>query len=352
MNISINCKLSLSKKLKALVGKEATLTLVSQDIADGKGTAILTLTSDGTASQFEPNMGETSIMLVPVELAEESLSSSSPVHASIFSTVPSKHKKESVVQKIAAVNAPEKGEEPTAIKEEADVPEAFSEVKDPECSVWVKNMEELANAVSAVKHKKSEIEPENAKSVREKAVLQELKEKAEAIEIPAWIVNDKVGSLSINDLNIGLPLNAPFNLSSISARRIALSKDLRGLLKAGYVRFISPKEKDRLLSKESAEETTQGLEVFDHHDEVLSSIENSGTSSNPVIDDKTAMFIDEADIANKTEEENMILDLTQGMPATKTKHAAPVVNHRTVHNNTASSPKPKNPAIKSVKRLE
>ena len=240
MNISINCKLSLSKKIRALLGKEASLTLVSQDIADGKGTAILTLSSDNIGDFKPEEMGETSIMLMPVEIAEESPNVSSPVHATIFSTIPRGSQEEPIVQKIAVVKAPEKGQEARAIKKQAEIPKAFAEVKETAYKKYVKNMEELMAVVNVAKNKISDIDPDMASNEREKLILQVEKEKAEAIDTPAWIVNDQVGMLTLNDLGVSLPLNIPFDLSSISAKKVATSRDLKMLIRDNYVRFISP----------------------------------------------------------------------------------------------------------------
>jgi hypothetical protein len=355
MSISINCKLSLSKKLRALLGKEASLTLVSQDIVEGKGTAILILNSDDIKADIKPEeMGETSIMLIPVEISEESPNSNSPVHASIFSTIPQKYQEETLVQKMAAVHAPEKGQEARAIKSEAEVPEAFSELKNKDCSSWIKNMDELANAINVAKSKRSGVDPDYAQNAREKAILQELKEKSEAIDIPAWIINDKVGILSINDLNIALPLNSPYDLSNISAKRIAASKDLRVLLKEGYIRFISPAERDEFILKtvDGETESTSGLSIFDNHEQAMDNIGGSVVSSrNPIINDESAMDITEGDIVHKTEDESMILNLTQNMPTIKNRQPIPEGNRKTVHTNVTPTSTSKNPNVKPIRKL-
>lgn len=349
MSISINCKLSLSKKLRALLGKEASLTLVSQDIVEGKGTAILILNSEDVKADIKPeDMGETSIMLIPVEMAEEVPNAMSPVHASIFSTIPQKYQNEPVIEKLASVNAPEKGQEARAIKKETEVPKAFSEIKEKACAEWIKNMEDLVGAVTAAKNKQANVDLDSAQNDRERAILREIKEKAEAIDIPAWILNDKFGMLSINDLNISLPMNVPYDLGNISAKRIATSRDLKGMLREGYIRFISPQEKDNIILRATGEEeVTAGLDVFDNHEQAMDSIGTSG--GNPVINEESAMTITEADIDAKTEDESMILNLTQNLPTTKTKREIPEGNRRTIHA-APSSQTLKNPNIKTVHR--
>ena len=361
MSISINCKLSLSKKLRALLGKDATLTLVSQDIVDGKGTAILILNSEDAKTITNPEeLGETSIMLIPVEMAEESPNVQSPVHASIFSTIPSKNMEEPVVQKLAAVHAPEKGREAKAIKKEvAPIPQQFPELKQPECKSWISNMEELISAVNVAKGKQANVDLSDAQNDRERAVLMELKEKAESIDAPAWIINDKVGMLSVNDLNISLPLNAPYDLSNISARRVANSKDLKGVIKAGYVRFISPEEKDQIiLNIVGGDENTAvgSLAVFDNHEQAMENIgtthisESRNDRRTPIISDNT-MELTEEDLNSPTEDEGMILNLTQNMATVKLRKETPLTetSRKTTHGNIPTTPKP---GIKPIRKLE
>jgi len=71
MNLSINCKISLSKKLRSLVnGKECNIILTSTDLIDGKGEGRLSITTEGDfAPQFDTN--ETSIMITPMSVSDE-----------------------------------------------------------------------------------------------------------------------------------------------------------------------------------------------------------------------------------------------------------------------------------------
>jgi len=354
MNISINCKLSLSKKLRAILGKEASLTLVSQDIVDGRGTAILSLASEGISGDVKPEeIGETSIQLIPVEIAEDSPTSQSPVHASIFSTVLPKGHKSPVVKKIAAVNPPEEGEEASAIKEKVEVPSAFSDLKDKECEKWINDMEGLIAVANVSRSKQSSIDLSTAQNDRERAVLLEIKEKEESIGVPAWIVNDKAGMLTVNDLNISLPLNSPFDLGNISAKRIIASKDLKILLREGYVRFISPKEKDELVVKHDEKEENEvslGLEVFDRHEEAMDNM-SAGSGKKVIIDEENAMDITEGDIESPTEDESMMINLTQNMPTKKSIPSVSGGSRKTVHGNSSPASAPKSPSIKPIRKL-
>jgi hypothetical protein len=337
MNISINCKVSLSKKLRAILGKEATLTLVSQDIVDGKGTAILSLDSENTTEQIDvTGIGETSIMLTPMEIAYESPNNESLMHSSIFSTIPLKHQSEKLIEKIAVVHAPERGQESTAIKKEVEVPKQFSQLKSNECKSWIKNMEELVGALNKAKNKKSTIDVTSARNEREKLILQERKEKEESIDESAWIINDKVGNLSINDLNISLQLNCPYDLSNISAHKLYNSKDLKVLDREGYIKFISPEEKDNIiLNAEESEDRNIGLDVFDDHESAMDAIESvqQPKRRNTVINERNAMDVTEDNMNDATEEEEMIINLTQSAPLTK-KIANGEVK-KTTHGNSA-----------------
>jgi hypothetical protein len=355
MNISLNCKLSLSKKLRAIVGKNATLTLVSQDISDGKGTAILSLDSENLNVEGKiEDMGETSIMIVPVELAEESPNAQSPVHASIFSTFPNKGTSEAIISKVAVVHAPETEEVPRAVKKEASIPKAFSELKIAECASWIKSTEELIAEVNKARNKKSDVDLNSAENDRERAILLEIKEKEEAINIPAWIVNEKLGSLCINDLNINLPQNAPYDLGAISAKRIAASRDLKSLLRDGYIRFISPEQKNEIIMNATElEERSNSLDVFDNHEEALGNMESSKRRT-VVIDDNNALEISATNAEDLGDEEGMVLTLTQNMPKIKT---APAVisdegSRTSTHSNNQPAIRPKNPNIKIIQRKE
>lgn len=368
MNISVNCKVSISKKLRSLLGKSGSITLVVPNIEDGKGNGVLSLDSETLIEQIDTT--ETSIMITPIEIASYSPNVSDISQGILFTTTSSRGDKEDIVRKIASVNPPERGQEHTSIKKNIDVPKAFTLTKNPECKKWIEDMTSLVEAVNEAKNKKSEVDISVAKNDREKAVLMEMKEKSESIDVPAWVVNEKIGVLSINDLNINLPLNSPFDLSNISAKRIAASKDLKMLLRDGHVRLVSPKEKNEIVSRASGEEESDhGLEIFDRHEQAEDSIKNSTSTrhaspiisedknsistkhSFPVINDETADDLTEEDIQKPLEEESMIINLTQNMPIVKESSAlAGGETRKTVHSNDAVSQSQK-PNIKPIKKL-
>jgi len=360
-SISINCTVSLSKKLRALLDKSSSCSVVlTADTRDGKGFGKLSLDSDMFSNIPENilEIGETSIQITPAEITDETPNSESASHAAIFSTIPEKGEVSPVVNKIAAVNAPDRGEEAHAIvsKEDVEIPKAFEELKDVDCQKWIANMEDLVQAVNVAKGKKSDIDPDIAQTDRERAVLMELKSKDESIDLPAWIVNENHGSITVNDLDITLLQNTPYDLSNISARRILISRDLRSLLKGGYVKFLSPSEKDDYVLKENDEQLSHGYEVFDNQKEAAASITNS-VSANPVIDDDSAMEITDEDVDAPSERESMILNLTQNSPTTKTTIASPQGSRHTVHGKQSrpSSNHPisdsKSPSIKPIRKL-
>ena len=360
MNVSINCKISLSKKLRSMLGKEGTITLTTSNLVDGKGLGKLSLMSEEDGgSQFDTT--ETAIMITPMDVSDE-VPNSSDAQASIFSTIAPKGKEDAVTRKIAVVNAPEKKQISKAMVENVKIPDVFKTVRDPECKAWIDDMSGLVEAINAAKDKHSNIDPSVARNDRERAVLMEQKEHEEAIGIPTWIICDKVGSLTINDLQIGLTYNVPFDLGRISARRIAASRDLKSLLKEGYIRFIAPNEIIQYVEKATGEsERTPTLPVFDSPEEAEASIafsddDISRSSRNPVIDDKNAMVISEENAAQPTEEESMIVNLTQNMPAVKNK-IIPVESgmssRHTVHGNSSASPAEvtRTPSVKPIRKL-
>lgn len=348
MNITLKCNVSLSKKLRSLLGNDGSITLVVQDIVNGKGHGLLTLDSEKCSSQFDTT--ETAIMITPVALSDESPNSESLSHASIFSSLPPQDEYAPVVSKMASVHPPKKGQESKSIKKTIDIPKSFGELVNPECKQWINSMESLIEAANKAKNKSSNVDISSARNDRERAVMMEMKEKEESIDIPAWIVNDKYGMLSINDLNISLPLNAPFDLSNISAKRVMASKDLSGLLKSGYVRFISPRQKDDLILKTiGGVEKVHGLEVFSDHEEAQASIEGSEyheTSRPTVMIDDNAEEMTASELESPTEEESMVLNLTQDMPTVRT----PRTNNTVIHNIPAKDPS--KPGVSPIRKME
>jgi len=306
MNISLNCKISLSKKLRALLGNKGSIVLTTFELVDGKGLGRLSLASEIEGGKYDASIldGETSIMIIPLSIGDEM--PGAECVSSIFSTVPENAKTDKVVQKIAVVNPPEKGKEKYAMvsKEEIVTPQQFKELKNKECQKYIQDFEGLINAINAAKNKVSDISLEGITNVRELAVRKEEKEKAEAIDIPAYIVNDKYAVLTINDLDISLYLNVPYDLSNISARRIAASNSLKGLLKSGIVKFISPTQKEEYIEKASFGGVAKedGLQDFDNPEQAEAAI-----ASGLVSVDKQATFeISEKDIEAPTEEESII----------------------------------------------
>jgi len=363
-SISLNCKLSLSKKIRAIFpykhnDQESSISLVitAPLIVDGKGLCKLSISSEHF-EEYPPDIlnliGETSLQIEPFEILTETPDNSTATQGAIFITIPRKGVREAVVDKIAAVHAPEKEDVPHAVvpKESIKTPNGFSELDQPECEEWISNMEEFIEAINASKNKKSEIDVDNASSDRERAVLEEQKEREEGLDTPAWIVNDKVASLMINDLDLSLKLNAPLDLSNISAKKISYSRDLKEALKYGMVKFLSPRE-IRLYAEKSLDVAkTPDIEVFSSHEEAESNMAGS-IGINPVIDEENSIEVADGD--GLTEEEDMILNLTQNMPTVKSPRPTPSTSdspagsRRTVHGSTIESPK--SPSIKPIKKL-
>jgi len=364
MNLTIDCKVSLSKKLREVLGKSGgTIVLTTSDLQDGKGFGRLSLSSE-LRKQYEgiPEElgGETSIQITAIGVTSETPSGDTVPQAAIFSTIPSKGESSPVINRMAAVHAPDKGEESHAVVAKKDIktPEAFSTLEEKGCREWIGNMEELVEAIMAARGKKSDIDPDMAQNDRERALLIELKEKDEAIDRPAWVVNTGGGTLMINDLDIVLPMNSPYDLSNISARRIIMSRDLKELIKGNYVKFISPAERGKYILGQSEGDMSMGLPVFDSPEEAEEHMVRS-VSANPVIDEDSAMDITENDIEGLTDEESMVVNLTQGMPSVRSASTASTsstavaggAQRHTVHGGSKSSDIAKSSGISPIRKL-
>jgi len=217
---------------------------------------------------------------------------------------------------MAVTQAPEKRQIPHAIvhKEEKPIPTEFKELSNEKCQEYITNLGDLLQAAKEASKHEVDIDVGSASNEREKAVLMELKKRGKSITMPAYIVNDKAGILSINDLDLTLVINAPFNLANLSGKRVAESGELRGLLNAGIVKFISPKEAQAYMNKMDTEIIkAPTLEVFDRR----------GAENNMSTDNSNSVPLDQADMMELTMddldrptlEESMIIDLTENSDA-------------------------------------
>lgn len=267
MDINISCTVSLSKKLRALIGdSETTLTLVTSRLNDGKGQANILLTLENVDKvELEDLMNkETSIQLTPIELTENIPQNQTVMN--IFSSASTIDKSSNFTRKIGVVSAPStRDERKYAVKTKQEienyVPEQFEVIKKPEFKKYIADFNQLMNSVKTAQSKDYGIDVNSIQDQRKRAIAIEEKERAESIDEPAYIVNEQYASLTLNDLGIQLILNSPFNLANISAKRIASSMELKAMINSGAIKFIDPKDVPSYMKK-TAEEIDMGLEVF------------------------------------------------------------------------------------------
>ena len=269
MDISLKCNVSLSKKLRPILEKEdGRIVLVVDRLYQGKGEG--TLHMSGETIHYDSIKGvlngETSIQLTPTEEIEGIASGAAVtnIFAAGVSLQGSKGRSNPISQ-MMVTSAPDKNERGSAIKtaEENGVPENFKAHQNQEFKMFVSNLSELMVALKAASGKKSSIDLDSMEDEREKAIAKEIKDREEGIDIPALIVNDSCGSLRINDLDLSLALNTPFNLNNISAKRLSESNELKGLIRANLVKFISPDQVDSYRSLAVKGVEKPGLETFD-----------------------------------------------------------------------------------------
>lgn len=341
MNLSFRCKVSLSKKLRSLIDGEGSITLMASSLSGGTGEGVMTLHSEGPMASNDLT-GETSIQVEPIELIEE-IPDGSPV-ASIFSSVPTQADSSSVlVGKIAAVHAPEKQRDASrSIKPEVETPEVFKETDNQGFKNFISSLDELTVAVNEARTKVVENIDINAiENEREKAAAIQAMERAGAIDAEAWIVNDQCASIRVNDLDISLELNSPVDLSNISAKRIAASKELKALLRQGVVSFIDPADVGLY-----AEQSIMGAETYGTLDVYDSP--SAAEEAMPVLDDDAdVMELTDSDLEAPTEEE-MMINLTN-IPATK---STPVDGTRVSSHGQVSRPHPsREPSAPKIKKI-
>ena len=334
MDITIKCQLSLSKKLRALIQEgETRIVLVAPNITDGRGEANLVISSDKNLNRGEDLLGkETSIMLVPIEMVDVSIDPTTvgtifTKNARIDSTATVR----SSVEKMAVMEI-EAEKAAHSIKRQAEIaeelPQAFEITQKPEFRNYIETLEALDEAIDAAKTKTSGIDPDSIQDPRKRAEAKEIKEKLEAIDVDAYIVNDKCANLSINDLGINLVLNAPYNLSNISARRLLGSRELKAMFKAKLVKFIRPEEIPLYTKKAAMSVEDRSIDVYSSPEEAEEHMERSGMNV-----EKLNLSVDS--LYAPTENEMLLTNLT----AAPTNFTANGGVTRTVHGNTTRTPK-------------
>jgi len=309
MDITIKCQLSLSKKLRALISEgETRITMVASSITDGRGEARLIIASDRDLNKSLPDFfgKETSIMLTPVEM--EDITMDNNTVGTIFTKHPHKTgTKRTTVDKMAAMEIEEDDDEGYAIKTEKEIeeeiPEVFEVTKNKAFKKYINSLEALDQAIIDAKDKTSDIDPESIQNPRKRAEAIELKEKSEAIDVDAFIVNDKCANLAINDLGINLALNAPYNLANISAKRLLGSKDLKAMFNAQLVKFIRPEEISIYTKKAERAFEKPTCDVFSSPEEAERQMEQSGMNV-----EKIEMSASE--LSDPTENEMLLTNLT------------------------------------------
>jgi hypothetical protein len=292
MQVTLKCKISLSKKMRNLLQDGGRVILTSDSLNSGKGEALLVL-SDNTNNNLDFNdliNKETSIMLTPVSATNEQ-SPPAPV-SNIFSNggqqggvnpfagQPSNHEGQAsppngvhgyaedgtptytqphlnspphhmrtAVDRMAATQPPEHGQNNHAYyhQDEIQVPQQLATPQNPSFMEFVKNVEELQHAVANSKTKRSDIDLDSIHNDRERALAQERKEMEESIGKDAYVVNEKCASLAINDLGLDLRLNMPRNLGMLPARKLASSRELWSLFRGNHIRIVSPNEAQHLI---------------------------------------------------------------------------------------------------------
>ena len=310
MDITLDCSISLSKKLRSLFGdEEVRIVLIADPVRAGRGRANLIVSSEKIDMSAVKDLlnQETSLMLTPLAEKQEDISTTAITGLFCGSPTPSPKvgTKRSPIDRLAVTEAPEKKNVAHAIKtrEEIVIPEEFSEIQDPDYKNFVSNFDELMVSLRQAQTKDSGIDLDAIKDARQRAIAKEAKERAEAIDLPAYIVIEKCAAVRINDMDISLMQNVPYNLSNISAKRVMESRELRSLINSGIIKFIRPDEVESYKAKAQGEVEKATLDTFSNHKEAERAIESHIPSGEEV-------EISVSEIDRPTEQEQLVTNLT------------------------------------------
>lgn len=326
MIISVKCNISLSKKLRALSKKNTKFCMNTNTLINGVGDGTITFEVDDNSDLSELLNKETSIIIVPTETVSRFSQGQSDNTDNTDNTYDSRvsnlfmnganieENDSPLIQKIAAVKPPNnKAERAYSVKPkeqiENEVPTVFKESQKPAAKKYITELNQLLEAVKSAENKKSNIDIGKIQNPRLRAVAMEEKEKAEAIDYPAFIVNTSCATLSINDLGINLALNIPYNLNNISAKKIANSKDLGAMFRAKMIKFIRPDEVQSYMNQVVNEQDKYGLEVYDNRRQAEAAIGEMGESKAHMsrVSQETELSLN--DLEGPTEEEKILRSL-------------------------------------------
>lgn len=324
MIISVKCNISLSKKLRALSKRNTKFYMNTKTLINGVGEGTITFEADDNSDLSDLLNKETSIIIVPTETVdqtqapqqqEQSDNTDDSRVANLFMNGANIEENDSpIIQKMAAVKPPNnKAERAYSVKPkvqiENEVPSVFKESQKPEAKRYITELSQLLEAVKCAENKKSNIDISKIENPRLRAVAMEEKEKAEAIDYPAFIVNTSCATLSINDLGINLALNIPYNLNNISAKKIANSKDLGAMIRAKMIKFVRPDEVQSYRKQVINEQDKYGLEVYDNRRQAEAAIGEMGESKAHMSRVSQESELSLNDLEGPTEEEKILMSL-------------------------------------------
>lgn len=378
MSISIKCNISLSKKLRALIKNNTKFYMKSGTLVNGVGEGIISFETDNEQISNDFFDKETSVMIVPLEIDTPRQERQENINDSGISNLFMAGENieeidDPILKKIAAVKAPNNRiERSSAVKPkqqiERETPEVFKVTQKPEAKKYITELNQLLKAVELAQNKKSnksDVDISKIQNPRLRAVAMEEKERSEAIDYSAFIVNISCATLTINDLGINLALNIPYNLNNLSAKKIANSRELGAMLRSNMIKFIRPDEVQIYMDKVVNEQDKYGLEVYDNHRQAEAAIESNGDSrshmsTRTVRAQETQLSL--SDLEGPTEEEKILKslaprrenqyedvnedDMDEGIIITSHK----INNPRMKQKDITSDPTENSKGIKSIRR--
>ena len=381
MNISIKCNISLSKKFRALNGnKNNKLTLITGTLVNGVGEGTINLSVDENTNIDDLFNKETNIMIVPLEVVDQSVylqenynedtdNNSRVANLFMDGADIENNADNPIIKKFGAVRPPENRKQNSiSIKEkhqiEKETPTSFKATQNPDAKRYITNINQLVEAIHLAENKKSDVDINKIQNPRLRAVAMEEKEKAEAIDFPAFVVNHSCAIITINDLGISLSLNIPYNLNNISSKRLANSKELQSMIRSNLIKFIKPDEVQDYMKK-ITEPDNMGLEVYDNYRQAEAAIGEIGQSKSHMQNHTQMVKISEGndlslkELDGDTEEEKILKSLPPRRIVTEENDNGETVvtSHRTNEGTRARNQRDitsdsveNNKGIKSIRR--
>lgn len=323
MNLNIYCSVTISKKL-AKICKNNPSFLSIQPSDNDKMVGLLKITcADDIKPDDVKKIEDINIMLGIEDVSEDvkDLGDEKPIASLYISGEKIENSKLAIANPDSEIKTYKNRDKVEKQKERV-----FSKNKNISgiSKNFVSDYDDLIKIVSAIKDIDNEIPtiPSNKKMSRGEAIEFEKSMKSvPRLSLGVYVSNETKGRLCVDDLNLVFNINEIIDLSSIPAKKIKDSRELRVSCEKCFIKFRSKGEYNEWCKKQfdvaSVVDKDFGLKIFDNHDEAVEATENIMENTDVIAkdgqsDSKPSVFTNKVNIIKKSDNSIMPTNIKDG----------------------------------------